>query len=130
MFPATNSITKYGIGFIFPLFDKYRMNGVKVNITISLEVNTVKIEINIYKTVNNLNCELLYFETNKLEIYLKNPLSSNVIEMNEIDINNINIFKGFKLVLDVIEFQNTPKLLFINRMITAPINGHIKNVSI
>ena len=43
---AVNSITKYGIGFIFPFLEKYRINGVKVNMTISFEVNTVIIDIN------------------------------------------------------------------------------------
>lgn len=53
VFAATNSITKYGIGFMPPLLEKYRMKGVNIRITTSFEVNIVRIDISKYKTKNS-----------------------------------------------------------------------------
>ena len=43
---ATNSLTKYGIGLILALLQKKHINGVSVNMTMSLEVNIVNIDVN------------------------------------------------------------------------------------
>ena len=41
---ATNSAIRYGKGFIFAFLAKKHINGVKVRIIISFDVNTVRIE--------------------------------------------------------------------------------------
>ena len=52
VFAATNSAIKYGSGSIFACLQKKQINGVKVNITISLDVNIVSIDINKYNEKN------------------------------------------------------------------------------
>ena len=124
VFAATNSMTRYGIGFIFPRLEKYRINGVNVKITISFEVKIVKNDINIYKTTNNLICDALYLLMKIDAIYEKNPVWSNAIDKIEIHINSTNIFRGFKLEFE----KQIEKNSFLSndgskKIIIAPING-------
>jgi hypothetical protein len=67
----------------------------------SFDVNIVIIDINKYKDKNNLICEFLNLDIKRDARYEKNPDSSNVIDIIDIDMNNTNIFKGFIEVFDV-----------------------------
>ena len=51
---AANSATKYGIGLIFALLQKKQINGVKVKITISLDVKIVNAAVKKYKMVKSV----------------------------------------------------------------------------
>ena len=53
VFAATNSAIMYGTGSIFAFAQKQHINGVKVKITISLEVKTVRTETITYKSTNS-----------------------------------------------------------------------------
>ena len=68
----------------------------------------VKIEIKTYKKKNNLNWLALYLSIKIEAIYEKNPLVSKTIEIKEIEINKINIFKGFIFEFDVNISMNLP----------------------
>ncbi len=101
VFAAVNSITRYGIGFILPFLEKYNINGVNVNMTISFEVNMVMIDINVYKTKNSMYWLFLYLSMNIDAIYLKKPASSSEIDIKDMEMNNTNIFNGFNSLLDI-----------------------------
>ena len=65
VFAATNSAMRYGRGFMFALFAKCKMKGVKVSMTMSFEVKAVRIDTVMYNTKNKLFCEDFAFVTPK-----------------------------------------------------------------
>lgn len=95
VFEATNSANKYGNGFILAFFAKKHIKGVKVNTTISLEVNIVSIETIAYKAINNPNCFFAVFLKARFAKYLKKPISSKNTDKDVILKNRIKILIGF-----------------------------------
>ena len=67
---AVNSAIKNGKGEILVLLQKKQINGVKVSITISLEVNTVKKDTKKYNAKNKVNWLFLALETANEARYL------------------------------------------------------------
>ena len=105
---AVNSAIKNGKGEILVLLQKKQINGVKVNITISLEVNTVKKETKKYKAKNKVNWLFLALETANEARYLNRPTSSKKMESIVIEKNKTNIFSGLIAALLVQEFLISP----------------------
>ena len=74
VFAAANSLIKYGSGLIFILLQKKQMNGVKVKITTSLDVNMVKIETKKEFIETTINPQ------GELQINIKKGFSANKID--------------------------------------------------
>ena len=73
------------------------MNGVKVKITISLDVNTVSMATREYKIKNRESWLDFAFFVASVARYLKKPISSKKTERKVIDTNSTKIFKGLIL---------------------------------
>ena len=123
---AINSLTKYGIGDIFAFLQKNKINGVKVRIIMSFDVNIVRIDTKIYSVTNNETCDFLTLTNVHLAKCAKNPSSSRNIEISDIERNKTKIFIGFIPPLFVNELHHSPKVSEVNKTIMAPIKATIQ----
>ena len=98
---VTNSLIRYGIGEIFALLQKKIMNGVKVMMIISFEVNTVSTAMIKVRIKNSVVCFPFAFFRAYIASTLKKPTSSKIVEMNIKEKNRESISRGLIPSLEI-----------------------------
>ena len=131
VFAATNSPIKYGIGFTFVCLQKKQIKGVKVRITISLDVNVVRIAATRYILIKIEICLLCANFTAFIAAHLNNPISSKNIDKKVMDKNNTKIFIGL-IALFAVKLLKTSLIGTLPQASkrTAPTNAIIQYVPI
>ena len=87
------------MGLILLRLQKKQMNGVRVNMTTSLDVNTVKSDVKKYKTINKINWFPFAYLLATLAKWRNKPSSSRMIDIVVIEKKRTSIFKGLIALL-------------------------------